>query len=50
MQSVGGFYDTERTFNGSLCNLTEHLKRLCRGLEVAGIDAGMSLQVMETAS
>jgi branched-chain amino acid aminotransferase len=50
VQSVGGLYDTERTFNGRLFKLAEHLERLYRGLEVAGIDAGMSLQAMETAS
>ena len=50
VQSVGGLYDTARTFNGQLFKLTEHLERLCRGLEVAGIDPGMSLQEMERAS
>ena len=33
VQSVGGLYDTARTFNGQLFKLTEHLERLCRGLE-----------------
>ena len=50
VQSVGGLYDTERTFDGQVFKLTEHLERLYRGLEVAGIDPGMSLQEMERAS
>ena len=50
MQSVVGLYDTERTFNGQVFKLTEHLKRLYEGLEVAKIDPGISLQEMEKAS
>ena len=50
MRSVGGLYDTERTFNGQVFKLTEHLERLYRSLEVARIDPGISLQEMEKAS
>jgi branched-chain amino acid aminotransferase len=36
-------YDTERTFNGKLFKLPEHLERLGRSLKMARLDPGMSL-------
>ena len=48
--SAGGFYDAERTFNGRVFKLREHLSRLYRGLEHAGIDAGMTLEEMEATT
>lgn len=48
--SVGGFYDTERTFDGRVFRLRQHLERLSRGLAFAKIDAGLSLDEMERAT
>ncbi len=49
-QSSGGFYDTERTFNGEVFKLRQHLERLYDGLNHRGIDPGISLEEMEAAS
>ena len=46
MESVGGFYDTERTFDGRVFRLRLHLERLYRGLRLAEIDAGLSIDEM----
>ena len=49
-QSAGGFYDTERTFNGQVFKLKQHLGRLNNGLTVAEIDPGMTIDEMEETS
>ena len=49
-ESAGGFYDTERTFNGQVFKLRQHLERLYRGLAVSQIDPSMSLEEMEAAT
>ena len=46
MESAGGFYDTERTFDGRVFRLRLHLERLYRGLRLAEIDAGISIDEM----
>ncbi len=46
-QSAGGFYDAERTFNGQVFKLRQHLQRLYNGLAYSQIDAGLSLDEME---
>jgi branched-chain amino acid aminotransferase len=38
-----GVFDTERTFNGKVFKLQEHLERLGRSLKMARIELGMSL-------
>ena len=48
MQSTGGFYDHERTFDGQMFRLRQHLERLYRGLAYAKIDPVISLDEMET--
>ena len=48
--SVGGFYDTERTFDGRVFRLRQHLERLYGGLAFAKINAGLSLDEMERAT
>ena len=48
VESAGGFYDHERTFNGQMFKLRQHLERLYRGLAYAKIDPGISLDEMET--
>ena len=45
--SAGGFYDHERTFNGRVFKLRQHLERLYRGLAVTQIDPGVSVEEME---
>ncbi len=40
-------YDVERTFNGKIYRLREHLERLYRSLTYVRIDPGMSLDEME---
>ena len=47
---VGGFYDAERTFNGQVFKLRQHLQRLYGNLESARIDTGLSLEAMESAT
>ena len=49
-QSVDGFYDTERTFNGHLFKLRQHLERLYRGLDNSPIDPGLRLEEVEAAT
>ena len=46
-ESAGGFYDGERTFDGRLFKLRQHLQRLYNGLNYSKIDPGMSLDEME---
>ena len=48
MQSTGGFYDHERTFDGQMFKLRQHLERLYRGLAYAKIEPAISLDEMET--
>ena len=48
MQSTGGFYDNERTFNGKLFKLEQHLQRLFNGLSYTKIDPGITKEEMET--
>ncbi|MCH8205964.1 MAG: aminotransferase class IV [Chloroflexi bacterium] len=50
VQSAGGFYDTERTFNGQVFKLRQHLERLNNGLTAAEIDPGMTIDEMEETS
>ena len=49
-RSAGGLYDSERTFDGQVFKLREHLDRLYRSLEFAYIDPQLSLEEMETAT
>mgnify|MGYP001187977448 CR=1 FL=1 len=44
--STGGFYDTERTFNGKIFRLRQHLERLYRGLEYSRLDPGLTIDEM----
>lgn len=46
-QSIGGYYDTERTFDGEPFRLRVHLERLYNGLNYSGIDAGVTIDEME---
>ena len=48
--AAGGFYDNERTFNGRVFKLRQHLERLYQGLESTRIDPGMSLEQMEAVT
>lgn len=41
-----GVFDTERTFNGKLFRLEEHLERLGRSLRYTRINLGMSLEAL----
>lgn len=50
LQSSDGFYDTERTFNGQLFKLPQHLERLYRSLAAAEVDPGLRLEDMEAAT
>ena len=50
MESAGGFYDTERTFDGRVFRLRLHLERLFRGLTLSKIDAGLSIDEMESVT
>ena len=50
LESVGGFYDTERTFNGRTFKLREHLHRLYNGLDHTKIDPGMTLDEMASVT
>ena len=47
VESTGGFYDAERTFNGQVFKLRQHLERLYQGLDHAKIDPKTSLEEME---
>ena len=49
-QSAGGFYDSERTFNGQVFKLKQHLERLYNGLTAAQIDPGLTMDQMEQTS
>ena len=49
-QSAGGFYDAERTFNGQVFKLRQHLERLNNGLTAASIDPGLTIDEMEEVS
>ena len=40
-------FDTERTFNGKVLQLREHLERFSRSLHMVQIDPGLSLAEME---
>ena len=46
VESSGGFYDSERTFDGQVFKLRQHLERLYRGLDYTNIDPGMTLDEM----
>ena len=50
LESSGGFYDVERTFNGRLFKLGHHLERLYRGLKSAGVEPGMTPEEMEAVT
>ena len=45
--TIGGFYDTERTFGGKPFRLREHLERLYRGIEASKTDPGVSVRDLE---
>ncbi len=46
LESAGGFYDVERTFDGALFRLDDHLARLYRGLVYSDLDPGVSREEM----
>ena len=46
-QSIGGYYDTERTFDGEPFRLRLHLERLYNGINYSGIDVGVTIDEME---
>ena len=46
-QSIGGYYDTERTFGGEPFRLRVHLERLYNGLNYSSIDVGVTIDEME---
>ena len=46
-EAAGGFYDTERTFDGQVFRLRHHLERLYRGLTFSKIDPGLTLEEMD---
>jgi len=48
--SGGGLYDAERTFDGRVFKLREHLQRLYNGLEGGHVDPGLTLDEMEDAT
>ena len=50
INSAGGFYDAERTFNGQVFKLRDHLDRLYTSLGFAQIDPGISADAMESAT
>ncbi len=43
-------FDVERTFNGKIFRLHDHIERLSRSLQFMRIDPGLSLQEMEAVS
>lgn len=47
---LGGFFDAERTFNGHIFKLREHLQRLYQGMEYANVDPGMPIDKMAKAT
>jgi len=47
MQSTGGFFDAERTFNRRIFKLGQHLQRLYNGLNYTKIDPGVTMEEME---
>lgn len=47
---LGGFFDAERTFNGQIFKLREHLQRLYQGMEYANVDPGMPIDKMVDAT
>ena len=49
-KNAGGFYDTERTFDGRVFKLRRHLERLYGSLELAKLDAGISIDDMEATT
>lgn len=48
--SGGGLYDAERTFDGRVFKLREHLQRLYNGLEGGHVDPGLTIEEMEDAT
>ena len=48
--ATGGFYDSERTFGGRVFKLRRHLERLYTGLEYSGMDPGVTIDEMASAS
>ena len=49
-RAVGGYYDTARTFGGRPFALRRHLARLFRGLAYSRMDAGISIDDLESVS
>ena len=45
LEAAGGFYDSERTFDGRVFKLRQHLQRLYRGLEFSSIDPHFPYQL-----
>lgn len=48
--SGGGLYDAERTFDGRVFKLREHLQRLYNGLEGSHVYPGLTIDEMEAAT
>ncbi len=48
--AAGGFYDSERTFAGRVFKLRRHLERLYNGLEHGGMDPGVTIDEMASAT
>ena len=48
--SGGGLYDAERTFDGRVFKLREHLQRLYSSLEGGHVDPGLTIDEMEDAT
>jgi len=48
--SGGGLYDAERTFNGRVFKLREHLQRLFNSLEGGHVDPGLTIDEMVDAT
>ena len=48
--STLGLYDAERTFGGQVFKLRQHMRRLYRGLDLAQLDPGLSMDTMERST
>ncbi len=50
MRSSGGYYDAERTFNGQVFKLRQHLERMYDGLSFSQIDPGITIDELESTT